>query len=199
MRTPSGNIPNRLQSVSTAGDGWFFFASFVALCLGVLGSIFYNPKVAHHIGVKLSLVDKVPPKEISKSELRNVVRTASKFYNVPPELIWAVIEVESGFRHDVKSHAGAMGLMQLMPITAQEVRVGDPYDPVQNVYGGTQYLGKLLKRYKGNKNLALAAYNAGPQKVKKYRGIPPYKETRQYVKKVLTVYNREKAASAASL
>ena len=103
---------------------------------------------------------------------------------VQPELVRAVIRQESdGNPRDV-SHAGARGLMQLMPEEIQELGVTDPFDPEQNIAAGTRLLSGLLKQYKGDLPLALAAYNAGSGAVKKYNGIPPYAETRQYVKKI---------------
>ncbi len=113
-------------------------------------------------------------------------------HNVRPELIQAIVEVESAFKMDAKSHAGAIGLMQLMPATARSLKA-NPYVPEQNVEAGTRYLDMLLKKYETRPNglaLALAAYNAGPGAVDRWGGIPPYKETRNYVRKVISRYRQ---------
>jgi len=113
-------------------------------------------------------------------------------HNVRPELVQAIVEVESAFKTDARSHAGAIGLMQLMPQTARHLRA-NPHDPEQNVEAGTRYLDMLLKKYESRPNglaLALAAYNAGPGAVDRWRGIPPYKETRDYVRKVIRRYKQ---------
>jgi len=106
---------------------------------------------------------------------------------LPPALVKAVIAAESRFDSEAVSRAGAQGLMQLMPETARLLGVGDPFRPDENVRGGTRYLRAMLDRY-GDMTRALAAYNAGPTAVDQYRGVPPYPETRDYVKRVLTYY-----------
>ena len=117
------------------------------------------------------------------------ILSAAKTYKVPVQLINSVIHTESYFNPEIESSAGAVGLMQLMPATAQRFSVLDRRDPKQNIYGGTQFLSVLLKKYNNDLKLALAAYNAGEGAVKKYGNkIPPYPETQRYVEKVLGFY-----------
>jgi len=121
----------------------------------------------------------------------SMIRREALQANVDPELLRAVIVVESGFDANAVSGAGAQGLMQLMPATAKSYGVSDVFDPQQNIRGGARYLRDLIKRYDEDYELVLAAYNAGEDAVAKYGGkIPPYAETRRYIPKVLGVYNR---------
>ncbi len=124
----------------------------------------------------------------SKSQILDVINQISKKHGVDEKLVQALIRQESGFNPNAKSRAGAMGLMQLMPSTARNLGVKDPYNTVQNVEGGVKYLKSMLNKYNGNIILALAAYNAGPGAVDKYEGVPPYKETQNYVKNILANY-----------
>ena len=116
--------------------------------------------------------------------LDQIIEEAAAAHGVSAHLVRAVVEAESGFNPWAVSPAGALGLMQLMPATAALLGVSDALDPRQNVFGGAKYLSQLLDRFDGNVALALAGYNAGPTKVARHRGIPPYRETRGYVIKI---------------
>lgn len=124
----------------------------------------------------------------TKDQILNLIDRTAQKYGIDEKLVRALVKQESGFNPNAKSHAGALGLMQLMPSTAAGLGVKNPLDPVQNVEGGVKYLKSMLERFNGNTILALAAYNAGPNAVKKYNGVPPYKETQNYVRSILSQY-----------
>jgi soluble lytic murein transglycosylase-like protein len=126
-----------------------------------------------------------------------LIQEAAQKYGVDPALIAAVMETESRFKPDAVSHAGAKGLMQLMPATARGLGVTDPLDPRQAILGGAKLLGILSEKYKGDMKLTLAAYNAGSGAVDKHGGIPPYAETQKYVPLVLTAFEKFKAQFGA--
>ena len=127
-------------------------------------------------------------KRTTKDEIMAMIDSTAEKYGVDAKLVKAVVKQESGFNPNAKSKAGALGLMQLMPTTAKGLGVTDPMNPQQNIEGGVKYLKSLLERFHGNTILALAAYNAGPNAVSKYDGVPPYKETQNYVKSILKDY-----------
>ncbi len=127
-------------------------------------------------------------------EFGNFIDTASRQYAIDPALVRAVIHAESDFNPKARSPKGALGLMQLMPATARSLGVSDASIPVNNINGGVQYLAGLLKRFKGDISLAAAAYNAGPEAVEKYVGIPPFDETIVYVQRVKLLHQRYKVS-----
>jgi soluble lytic murein transglycosylase-like protein len=126
------------------------------------------------------------------SDIPTLLSHAGAQHNIDVDLLASVVHAESGGRANAVSRAGARGLMQLMPGTAQQLGVEDSFRPEQNIAGGSAYLDELLTRYHDNLAFALAAYNAGPAAVDHYRGIPPYRETRAYVARVMTEFKRRK-------
>lgn len=131
------------------------------------------------------------PLDKERALIEQLIQKEASNKGLDPALVKAVVKAESNFNPRAESRVGAMGLMQLMPDTAETLGVDDPFDPTQNIKAGTTYLKDMLNLFK-NKEKALAAYNAGPKKVIKYNGIPPYKETQNYVKKVNDYYNEFK-------
>jgi soluble lytic murein transglycosylase-like protein len=127
-------------------------------------------------------------------DLNQVVTSASATYHLDPDLVNSVIHAESGFNSHAVSRKGAQGLMQLMPDTASRLGVANAFDPQSNVGGGSRYLRELLELYNFDLIKALAAYNAGPKRVEQYKGVPPYRETRAYVARIVREYNRKKIA-----
>lgn len=136
---------------------------------------------------------------IMKTDYSNYVQKAAAKYDLEPELIHAVIKTESNGNKKAVSKKGAMGLMQLMPSTANDMNVGNPFNPEDNIDGGTKYLKAMLDKFDGNLTLALAAYNSGPGTVSKYKSVPPITETRQYVSKVFSLYKGKRNYEAAAL
>ncbi len=151
------------------------------------------------MGVPASAVRGFVPDEVldevaapAGGDLRELAAAAARRHGLDPDLVMAVVSVESGFRPRAVSPKGAQGLMQLMPKTASSLGVADAFDPAQNLDGGTRHLGQLLTLYGGDLTRALAAYNAGEGAVDRHGGVPPYRETRAYVKKVLERYDSQK-------
>ena len=147
-----------------------------------------NTNTTNSVAQAAAIMQGSPNISGSKTQLMNMIDKVSDKYGVDSKLVKALIKQESGFNPNAKSKAGAMGLMQLMPATARGLGVNDPMNPVQNVEGGVKYLKSMLNKYNGNVILALAAYNAGPNAVDKYSGVPPYKETQNYVRSILANY-----------
>jgi soluble lytic murein transglycosylase-like protein len=142
-----------------------------------------------HLGPSTAL----PPIQLTKLANKNtgfddIVDQAASAFNLPAKLIKSVIEKESNFNPNAVSSAGASGLMQLMPATARGLGVKNIFDPAENIFAGAKYLRQMMDKYSNNIELALAAYNAGPGNVDKYGGIPPFKETQNYVKKVTNTF-----------
>ncbi len=123
-------------------------------------------------------------------KINKLIDEYSQKYGLDSDFVKAVVKQESGFNEKATSKCGAMGLMQLMPGTAKALNVNDPYNARDNIEGGVKYLKGLMDRFDGDMKLALAAYNAGPNAVKKYNGIPPYNETQNYVKNIMSMYQR---------
>jgi hypothetical protein len=148
------------------------------------------------VGVPSAMVRGIVPDEVLEEisapaglvDFERLVAEAARRHGLDPALVMAVVGVESGFQPQVTSPKGAQGLMQLMPGTARELGVTDPFDPAANLDGGSRYLSSLVARYDGDLTKALAAYNAGMGAVARHRGVPPYAETRDYVRKVLGRY-----------
>jgi len=136
--------------------------------------------------------EKVPLNRVAFEE---EIRAAAEYNAVEESLIRAIIHAESAYQPDAQSPKGAQGLMQLMPATQQEMRVADPFNPALNIKGGTRYLSDLLLEFDGDVVKAAAAYNAGPNAVHRYGGVPPYEETREYVRRVQILYERYSKAS----
>lgn len=152
------------------------------------------------------IISESKPQPQSKKNVPNtadyhqIVHSKSAKYNVEPSLVKAVIKTESNWDAAVVSQKGAMGLMQLMPSTANDMDVRNPFNPEENIEGGIRYLRYLLNKFDGDITLALAAYNAGPKTVEKFGSIPPISETQQYVKQVLSIYkNGSKSGSAPTI
>ena len=156
-----------------------FSLGAAVLVLTAAGSIAANGAVA---------AAGAPSQSVDRTELRRMVIRISEEHGVDPKLVDALVRVESDYDPRAVSRRGAMGLMQLMPETARRLSVDDPFDPEDNVRGGTRELSRLVDRYAGNLQLALAAYNAGEGAVAQHRGVPPYSETRSYISRILTIY-----------
>lgn len=127
-------------------------------------------------------------REVPSREVEDLINQHSELQSLDPRLVMAVIQAESGYNSRAVSRKGAMGLMQLTAETARLLEVGDPFNVGENVRGGTTYLRWMINRFAGNLEHALAAYNAGPGAVERHNGIPPFRETREYVRRVLALY-----------
>lgn len=178
---------------------WVFFALMAVFVLAVIGVAFADiykfvdeNGVVHLTdtpqGEKTEVAHSDSAATADDADYFSLVKTTASRYSLDPSLIHAVIKTESNYNRYAVSRKGAMGLMQLMPSTAQELGVKDPFHPGENIEGGTRYLRYLLEAFNWDLTLALAAYNCGPEPVRKYGNVPPIKETREYVRKVLALY-----------
>ncbi len=129
----------------------------------------------------------------------DIITSVAQENRLPAELIHSIIKAESNYDTWAISPKGAMGLMQLMPLTAKQYKVMNVFDPLQNIRGGVKYLVDLIKLYDGDTKHVLAAYNAGQEAIKKYGGIPPYKETRNYIKKVMATYDKPRISTRTKI
>jgi soluble lytic murein transglycosylase-like protein len=163
-------------------------------------SVFLSLKGGGEVGVPASQVRGFVPDEVldevlsptgTRAELEALAADVAKRHGLDPALVLAVASVESGFQPNAVSPKGAQGLMQLMPATATSLGVADALDPETNLEGGSRYLAELIALYGGDLTKALAAYNAGPGAVRRHGGVPPYQETRAYVKRVLERYKKK--------
>ena len=136
-----------------------------------------------------------PPASVilEASWMNGYVDRISRANDLPPALVHAIIKAESNGQRKAVSRKGAMGVMQLMPFTSKRLRVADPFDPIENIEGGVKYIKELLVTFEGNLTNTVAAYNAGPAAVRKYGGVPPYQETRLYVRRVMDLYRQYSA------
>jgi soluble lytic murein transglycosylase-like protein len=139
-----------------------------------------------------------PSRESAHTRFDSIIHTAAARYQVDPAMVKAIILAESSYNPKAVSRVGARGLMQLMPATARELGVRDSFNPEQNIHGGVKYFKQLLVQFDGNVKLALAAYNAGRGRVMQYKGIPPFKDTRFYIKKVLE-YHQQYSSQTVSV
>lgn len=191
-----------MGKVAFIGALMVFFSSVTASSADIFkytddSGITYYTNAPESKDYKKVMSEKKPSRTYqSRDEFDWIIDSMSSKYDIEPSLIKAIISVESNWNNNAVSNKGAMGLMQLMPSTARDMDVSDPFNPTDNIEGGTRYLRYLLDRF-SELPLALAAYNAGPKKVESSRGIPSITETEQYVKKVLALYNGPASISRA--
>jgi len=153
------------------------------------GAVLFT-NVPTECGYPLTFGRPAPDRGFSSQQFQEAISSAAQRHGIDAELVRAVIKVESDFNAQARSNKGAQGLMQLMPDTARLHNVADAYNPLENIDGGVRHLRLLMDQYRGDLELVLAAYNAGVNAVEKYRGVPPYGETKEYIRRVLSFYSR---------
>ena len=160
-----------------------------------------TPQLATALAVKTqtAAISQLNPVSLDKVSLNKMISGAGERHQLDPDFINSVIRAESGFNNRAVSRKGAQGLMQLMPQTASQLGVKNPFDPNANVEGGTEYLRELLEKYNFDVVKTLAAYNAGSKRVDQYRGVPPYYETQAYIARIIRDFNRQKLAENPAL
>ncbi len=169
-------------------DGSFFYSQYQMVLYNVIFELLDKYLTEGDLSTASDSSVNVKTDATFSGKFADLIQQAAEKYQVDAKLIAAVIKAESNFNPRAKSSAGAMGLMQLMPSTAAGLGVNDPFNPLENIYGGAKLLHRLLDKYNQNIPLALAAYNAGSGAVDQYGGIPPYAETKLYVQRVLQYY-----------
>jgi soluble lytic murein transglycosylase len=170
-----------MKTAPVLGDIYMFLDSD-----GILH--FTNTPTSSHYKLYIKEKPKKLPSEEATSKYDHLITEAAHVSGISFALIKAMIRVESNFDHKAVSSKGAMGLMQIMPKNFDTLNIDDPFDPRENILGGSMYFQRMMDRYEGKLPLALAAYNAGPTVVDRHRGVPPIRETEDYVKKVMNYY-----------
>ncbi len=188
----SEDLPRQRHAASVP---WMFFMIGTAVLLVAQGILYeHKNKIVDSLSVS-TITSKATADSTNEKKdpfFRSIIKEASELYDVEPELIQAIIMAESSYNPKAVSIKGARGLMQLMPSTARALGVEDIFNPKHNIHGGVRYFKQLLDRFDGDTEMALAAYNAGSRKVLEYNGIPPFRATQQYIKKVFTYYRSYK-------